>query len=91
MRVQRLSGAKTTPTSLGAPTPLTILTALFSWMRGWKVEDRGAGSFPAFSPAPVQPTVNIVAEYGVTVCPECGEKVAVLIDGLCLDCGPEAC
>ena len=65
-------------------------SVLSSWMRGRRVEDRGAGLTPAFTPAPVQPTVNIVAEYGVTVCPECSEKVAVLIDGLCLDCGGDA-
>ena len=64
---------------------------LSSWMRGRRVEDRGAGVYPSLRLPPVQPTLNIVAEYGVTFCPECGEKVAVLIGGCCLDCGPEAC
>ena len=65
-------------------------SVLSSWMRGRRVEDRGAGVYPSLRLPPVQPTVNIVAEYGVTFCPECGEKVAVLIDGLCLDCGGDA-
>ena len=65
-------------------------SVLSSWMRGRRVEDRGQGGTPSFRPVPVQPTVNIVAEYGVTDCPECGEKVAVLIGGCCLDCGGDA-
>ena len=64
-----------------------------SWsgvFRGRKVVDRAEGVYPSFLPPPGPPTVNIVAEYGVTVCPECGEKVAVLIDGQCRDCGGDA-
>ena len=91
----RLPGEIPTRTSLRSRTPLAIFPTLRRVMRGWKVVDRGGGFQPSFLPAPVQPTENIVveldAEYGVTVCPECHEKVAVLIDGLCRDCGSEAC
>lgn len=94
MKHLRLTGELPTRTSLRSRTPLSILPTLFSWMRGRRVEDRGAGSFPAFSPAPVVPIVDelnaiIDERFGIASCPSCGEKVAVLVDGVCRDCGPE--
>ena len=66
-------------------------SVLSSWMRGRRVEDRGAGVYPSLRLPPVQPTENIVVEldttYGVTVCPVCGEKVAVITNRKCRDCG----
>ena len=86
-----LPGESTLPSS---STPLAILSTLFSWMRGRKVEDRGAGLSPAFTPAPVASIVDelnaiIDERFGIASCPSCGEKVAVLVDGVCLDCQPE--
>jgi hypothetical protein len=78
----------------------------FGVIRGRKVEDRGRGSFPSFLTRPPVTTPDPfgVAEdwnspeddiynvqHGLTVCPECGEKVALLLSGICTDCGPEAC
>ena len=71
--------------------------SLVSW-RGWKVVDRGRGFQPSFSPSPVTPT-EIIADmnrvidekFGLADCPECGLRVAVLVHGVCRDCGPEAC
>ena len=76
-------------------SPLAIFPTLLSWMRGRRVVDRGAGSFPAFSPAPVQPIVDelnaiIDERFGIATCPLCKEKVAVLVDGICRDCGDAA-
>ena len=64
-------------------------SVLSSWMRGRRVEDRGAGVYPSLRLPPVQPTVNIVAEYGVTVCPACDRKCSVLVQGVCRDCHPQ--
>lgn len=61
-----------------------------SWLRGRKVVDRGAGVSPAFLPAPVPPTSRYESlRFGITYCPECNQKVSVLCNGLCRDCGPE--
>ena len=79
-------------------SPLAIFPTLRRVMRGWKVVDRGGGFQPSFLPAPVQPTevlseLNAIIDerFGIATCPECHEKVAVLVNGTCRDCGPEAC
>ena len=92
----RLPGEIPTRTSLRSRTPLAIFPTLRRVMRGWKVVDRGGGFQPSFLPAPVQPTevvdqMNAIIDerFGIATCPTCGEKVAVLIGGVCRDCQPE--
>ena len=77
-----------------SPSPLAIFPTLRRVIRGWKVVDRGVGVSPSFLPAPVQPTVDemnalIDERFGIATCPSCGERVAVLVDGVCRDCQPE--
>lgn len=57
--------------------------------RGRKVEDRGRGVAPPFRPVPVTPSRFESLRFGISYCPQCGEKVAVLCDGVCRDCGPD--
>lgn len=65
--------------------------SLLRVLRGRKVEDRGRGVSPSFLlPSPVEPTSRFESlRFGITYCPECGEKVSVLCNGICRDCGPD--
>lgn len=63
---------------------------LFRVIRGRKVVDRGQGVAPPFRPVPVDSTSRYESlRFGITYCPECNNKVSVLCNGKCRDCGPE--